>query len=191
MKRLKSKTILLTLAIGFTAAGFVSGKGITTPHSNAALATLEAADQADRTSGANKINWDVVDKHDAERRTQVLKLLSIGAIRTSEDFLDAAIIFQHGDSVKDAQLAFSFATTAVALGPSTQDAKPIMAQAWDRIMRRSGKPQWYGTQYVRSKTTGKWALYQTDPSAVTDNMRQKMGLPTLAEARANANRFNK
>lgn len=191
MKRLKPKIILLTLALGFTAAGLVNGEGVVTPHSNVDLAKLEAADQADRTLGANKINWDVVDKHDAERRIQVLKFLSTGEIRTSEDFLDASIIFQHGDSVKDAQLAFSFATTAVALDPSAQDAKSIMAQAWDRIMRRSGKPQWYGTQYVRSKATGKWTLYQTDPSAITDDVRQKMGLPTLAEAKANADKFNK
>jgi hypothetical protein len=161
------------------------------PPSNADLAKLEVADQADRTPGTNKIDWNVVGKRDATRRSEALQLLVAGEIRTAEDFFNAALIFQHGDSVQDTQLALALATTATRMNPSNQDAEALMAQAWDRIMVRNGKPQWYGTQFVRSKATGKWELYPTDPNVVTDAQRQAMGLPTLAEEKAHLAAINK
>jgi hypothetical protein len=133
----------------------------------------------------------VVSKRDAARRNEVLHLLMAGDIRTADDFFNAALIFQHGDSLPDTQLALALVTTAARMDASNHDAEALMAQAWDRIMVKSGKPQWYGTQFVRSKTTGKWMLYPTDPSAVTDAQRQAMGLPTLAEETAHLAALNK
>jgi len=56
--------------------------------------------------------------------------------------------------------------------------------AWDRLLLQKGKPQWYGTQYGPSKETGKVQLLPVDETAVTDEERRSLGLPTLAEARA-------
>jgi hypothetical protein len=172
-------------------ASFTASPCIAAPPSNPALAKMEAEDQADRTPGPNKIDWDVVSKRDAARRNEVLQLLMAGDIRTADDFFNAALIFQHGDSLPDTQLALALVTTAARMDASNHDAEALMAQAWDRIMVKSGKPQWYGTQFVRSKTTGKWMLYPTDPSAVTDAQRQAMGLPTLAEETAHLAALNK
>lgn len=155
------------------------------------LAGIVAADQADRSVGTNRIDWNVVGKHDAARRAQVMQLLDSGQVRTAEDFSNAALIFQHGDSMQDTQLAFALATVASRMDPSNRDAKQLVADAWDRIMVRSGKPQWYGTQFVRSKTTGKWEIYPTDPSAVSDAQRKAMGLPSLEEDKAHLAEINK
>lgn len=155
------------------------------------LASLAAADQADRSVGTNQIDWNVVGKRDAARRAQVMQLLNSGQVRTATDFFDAALIFQHGDSVQDTQLALAFATVASRMDPTNRYARQLVADAWDRIMVRSGKPQWYGTQAVRSKTTGKWELYPTDPNAVSDAQRKAMGLPTPEEMKAHLAEINK
>lgn len=155
------------------------------------LASIAAADQADRTPGPNKIDWQVVGKRDAARRAQVMRLLDSGQVHSAEDFSSAALIFQHGDSVQDTQLALALATVASRMDPSNRDATQLVADAWDRIMVRSGKPQWYGTQFVRSKTTGKWELYPTDPDAVSDAQRSAMGIPSLEEDKAHLAEINK
>ncbi|MBD8879852.1 hypothetical protein IHE49_05110 [Rhodanobacter sp. 7MK24] len=155
------------------------------------MAKIAAADQADRTSGPNKIDWDVVGKRDAARCAEVMQLLGSGQMRTAEDFSNAALVFQHGDSVQDTQLALALATVASRMDPSNQAARQLVADAWDRIMVRSGKPQWYGTQFVRSKTTGKWELYPTDPNVVSDAQRSAMGIPTLEEDKAHLAEINK
>jgi len=57
------------------------------------------------------------------------------------------------------------------------------------LLRRSGKPQWYGTQFELSQTTGKIELAPIDETAVTDDERRACGVPTVEESRANAARF--
>jgi hypothetical protein len=156
-----------------------------------ALARIAAADQADREPGPNRIDWSVVGKRDAIRREQVMQLLNSGEIRTAEDYFDAALIFQHGDTMQDAQLALALATVASRMDPTNREAGVLTANAWDRVMTRAGKPQWYGTQYVRSKTTGKWELYPTEPGVITEAQRRAMGLPTLEEDRAHLEQINR
>jgi hypothetical protein len=52
-----------------------------------------------------------------------------------------------------------------------------------------GRPQRFGTQY-RKDGDGPFKLYPVD-TAVTDELRQVMGAPTLAEAKAREEKFNK
>lgn len=160
-------------------------------HSNRELARLEAADQADRSqphAHDQRIDWTAVARRDAGRRTQVLALLAAGEIRTAADFLNAAVIFQHGSTAKDTRLALAFATVAVQL--DQLDHKPdsaamqMMANAWDRTLLKDKQPQWYGTQYVRSNLDGPWRLYKVNPTAITDAQRRKLGLPTIEQAEA-------
>jgi hypothetical protein len=191
MKRSTSMLVSTALVMASISSVFPDSQCFAAPPSNTQLAKLEAADQADRTAGSNKIDWDVVSKHDAIRRDEALRLLKAGDIRTADDYLNAAVIFQHGDAVQDTQLAFALATTAARMNASNQDAETLMAQSWDRILVKSGKPQWYGTQFTRSKTTGKWELYPTDPNVVTEDQRKAMGLPTLADTMAHLAELNK
>ena len=181
--------VAATICVALAATPF--NRSIAAIPSNHELAIIETADQADRTPGPSKIDWNVVGKRDAFRRAQVMQLLMAGDIRTADDYYNAALIFQHGESVQDIQLALAFATTAVRMTPSNRDAQILMAQAWDRILVKSGKPQWYGTQYQRSKITGKWELCPTDPTAVSEAQRKAIGLPTMAEAMAHLAEINK
>jgi hypothetical protein len=191
MKLFKHSMSVPACVMGVAMLGAVTGPCLAAPPTNSVLTRLAADDQADRLPGHNKIDWSVVGKRDAQRRAQVLQWLADGDIRTADDYFHAALIFQHGDSIEDTQLAFALATTAVRMAPSNHDAQILRVDAWDRIMQESGKPQWYGTQYVRSKTTGKWELYPTDPSAVTDAQRKAIGLPSLSEAMAVVAQLNK
>jgi hypothetical protein len=161
-----------------------------TPKNDAELAELVAADQADRRPSAAGIDWSVVALRDADRRARVLEVLNTGRARTSDDFYAAALVFQHGDSLEDAELAYSLATVAARLKPTHKAAAWLTAAAWDRLLMRQGKPQWWGTQFVQMNESGRIELYQVDESAVTDAMRAARGVPSLAEAKARAEKMN-
>jgi hypothetical protein len=158
---------------------------------NQVLAKLEQQDQVDRMPGTGKINWDVVAGKDAERKREVEKILADGGIRTAQDYFNASVIFQHGEDLKDIEQAYAFAVTAVSMDDKNQQAKQMEAAAWDRIMLKRNRPQWYGTQFIRDKATGKYAMYQADSSVITDAERQAMGLPTMSENQAHLDEINK
>lgn len=191
MKRLRHAATSAALKVVLGIAFFQTCQLATAASSNHDLTRLAADDQADRTPGTNKIDWNVVEKRDASRRARVMQLLSSGSVRTAEDFFDAALIFQHGDSIQDAQLALALATIASKINPANREASVLAADAWDRIMTRAGKPQWYGTQFVKSKVTGKWELYPTEPSVITEAQRKAIGLPTLEEDKVHLDQINK
>ena len=67
-----------------------------------------------------------------------------------------------------------------------------MAAAWDRYQMRLGKPQWYGTQFVRDDMDmdSPWRLYEVDTTAVTDADRRRLNVPPLADARARVETMN-
>lgn len=157
---------------------------------NQELQKLEEADQADRTPGSTKIDWDVVGKHDLARQARAAEILKAGDVRTADDYFNAAVIFQHGDAVEDTELALALATTAVRMDSNNKDAKMLRVQAWDRILVKHGKPQWYGTQFLKNKASGKWEMSPTDPTAVTEAQREGMGIPTIAETMAHLDALN-
>ena len=153
---------------------------------NAELARMFAEDQAARRGPS--IDWEELGKQDEERRRAVMSLLEAGEIQTDQDFYNAAMIFQHGESADDIRLAHAFSTIASALGGSAS-AKWLVAASWDRLMVRFAQPQWYGTQYVRDDE-GRWVLYEVDPNAVTDEQRAEWTVPSLEESRNRAELMN-
>lgn len=169
----------------------ISSTASATPPPNAELKEIVTADQADRQPGPNGINWLVVGPRDKVRQQQILTLLREGNIRTSGDFNDAALVFQHGETVDDIRLAHALATVAWQADPQNKRARWLAAASWDRLLMRLKRPQWYGTQYTKSEKTGKWELYEMDENVVTDTERASMSVPTLAEARMRAEQFNR
>lgn len=159
--------------------------------SNAALARLMAEDQADRKPAAGDVDWSVVGPRDDARRAAVLRMLRNGEVRTASDYFAAALIFQHGETVEDIQMAFAMASAGRAIDPTIKQLKWLSAAAWDRILMRRGKPQWYGTQYTMNEATKRMELYVVDESAVTDKERAELGVPSLAEAKAREALFNR
>lgn len=156
--------------------------------SNEELKQLIRADQSDRSS--NDIDWAVVDSHDKARAARVLELLGAANIRTAEDYYNAAMIFQHGSSAEDIQLALAFATVSSRLQPDHPAPKWLAAAAWDRYMIWKKQPQWYGTQSQTDRASGKHVLYPVLPNAVSDEERARMAVPPLAQSIADVEAQN-
>lgn len=156
---------------------------------NARLTAIFDEDQAARMK--RPIDWDVVAPRDAAHRTEVLGMLRAGKIVTSNDYLHAAMVFQHGETLDDYHLAFSLARIGAALDPSSKRSLRLAAAAWDRALMNRKAPQWYGSQYYRPVPDGPMELYKVDESAVTDEERTSIGLPSLQEAKDAAEEMGK
>ncbi len=181
---MKIRHALAVIALA-TCSAFAAGSV-----SNLVLRELMNQDQAVRSGTADSIDWKKVVPQDAERRKRTMEIMKTGGLRTSEDYYNAALIFQHGDSAEDIKLAYSLATVAVTLDPDNKPAKWLTAAAWDRIMMRLGKPQWYGTQSFKPNGSDKWELYTIDEKAVSDEERKAYGVPSVKESRRRAESFH-
>jgi hypothetical protein len=151
------------------------------------LARLFQEDQADRAGGFAQVQWPVMSKRDAQRRRRVREILDDGGARSSDDFFHAAMIFQHGETAADYQLARSLAMEAIQLDPKNQEARWLAAAARDRELMNLGKPQLYGTQFRREGA--RWVLYRVDPT-MTDEERARWNVPPLESARQRAEQMS-
>ncbi len=166
-----------------------TGAGAQVLEPNSRLREIAAADQQDRAGTVAETDYTKLSARDAERRSQVMQLLSRGELRVAEDYFNAALVFHHGQTIEDFKLAFSLVSIAAALRPERPGPRAAACSSWDRLLLRAGKPQWYGTQFELSAKTGKMELSAVDESAVNDEDRKACGLPTLQESRANAAQF--
>jgi hypothetical protein len=98
------------------------------------------------------------------------------------------LILQHSSEADDYLLAHEMCIAAVAKGE--MNAKWLAAASEDRFLMKIGRKQRFGTQYEPADEPGKFRLAPTDPQ-VTDDLREVLGTPSLAEAKATANRFDK
>jgi len=177
----------LAAALAFGLSAFASAEP---PQPNEALRLIVAADQEDRSGPPSAFDGLKVSPRDVERRKQVMEIMAKGEVRAAEDFFNAALVFQHGATTDDVRLAYALVTIASAMRPERLGPKAAGCSSWDRLLVRLGRPQWYGTQYIKSTETGKFELAPVDETAVTDGERRALGLPTLKEARENAAQFN-
>lgn len=148
---------------------------------NRELADIHEADQAARSDPA-AIDWAVLSVEDSARRTRVMQLLRDGSVRSATDYHHAAMIFQHGSTLEDIRLAHALATLAMSLEPGVERHRWLVAASWDRMMTHQLQPQWYGTQFQGDKDG--MFLYPVAERAISDEDRQAMHVPTLAEAKA-------
>ena len=155
---------------------------------NAELAKITQEDQADRQAGADKIDWSVVGKRDAERLKRTKEIAAQGGLKAADDYFNAALVLQHSDKVEDYDQAHQWCLKAVELDPELPDARWLSAATLDRSLMNQGKPQRYGTQY--RKADGKWILWEVDPT-VTDEERAEWNVPSLAQARERLQEMNK
>ena len=73
---------------------------------------LCVADQADRDSknpdwNGRQVDWAKVRPRDAQRRQDLRRLMHDGRVHSAADDACAGLIFQHGESVDDARLAYA------------------------------------------------------------------------------------
>jgi TonB family protein len=155
--------------------------GCATSRTNACLQQMAEQDQYDRLH-----NVPDEGSHDAAHQVQVRKLLAGQQLRTGRDYYNAALILQHGDSASDYLKANELAKKALELNPHDRPAKTLIAQSWDRYLRRLGQPQWYGTQ--RFARDGREYMQWVDTTKVTEDERRAYFVSTLAEKLAYFNK---
>ncbi|MFD0976187.1 tetratricopeptide repeat protein [Salinimicrobium gaetbulicola] len=152
---------------------------------NAELAEIYAADQGDRRS--DNLDWSRVSKRDSLRRVRVHQLLDSNKVVTSNDYKNAAMVFQHGKDSVDYGMAVKLMERSVALDSTAN--KWLLAAATDRYLLSIGEPQIYGTQYHR-KNGEPWKLAEMDTTKITDAERMEFGVETLAEQKEKVKRMN-
>ena len=153
---------------------------------NEELSELYKADQADRNGN---IDWSVVSERDNQRQERVIEMLKLEMVHTSDDYANAAMIFQHGGDTIASGMAVKLMRKAVELDPDRR--KWLLAAAIDRDLMRRGEPQIYGTQYRRMGAGTPWVIYTLDTTKITDEERKEFGVETLAEQKERLKMMNK
>lgn len=154
---------------------------------NAELVRLHDEDQADRKGPYKKIDWSVVGPRDQQRRARVNEILAAGGGKTATDYVNAALIFQHGETPEEVWRAHELALKAVELDPEHDFARWLTAASEDRFLVYQKKPQKWGTQFHAEGD--KWVLDEVK-SDVTDEERSEWNIPPLPKPAAEAKKAN-
>ena len=142
------------------------------------LKEMYESDQDDRKDWrTRKTNWAVVGPRDKARLNRVEELYSQRLLRTADDLMNAAMIYQHGDKPEHYRKAMELAQKAGGLGHP--EGKKFSALAEDRYLLESGKAQIWGTQFTRHTADEPWKIREPfDRNAKTDKEREEIGLPS-------------
>lgn len=146
---------------------------------NLELIEIYKKDQLDRSGNYDDVDWDLLGKNDSLRRIRVIELLNSNKVRTSLDYKNAAMIFQHGLDSIHYRMAVELMKKSVDLDSTAN--KWLLAAAIDRHLLSINKPQIYGTQYYRKGPNEPWESAEIDTTKISDSERIKYGVPTLAE----------
>jgi len=156
------------------------------------LKSLYTEDQLDRTSELWKKNPELMKERDEKRLKTVLELVENNKLKNSTEYLQAAMLLQHGTELKHYEMAHELAKKALEMGHESKEDEPdvlwLVAATKDRALMFANKPQLYGTQYKMGED-GLWYLWDVDES-ITDEERAKMHVEPLAEAKAAADKMN-
>jgi hypothetical protein len=114
-------------------------------------------------------------ERDRKRRNRVKLIIDGGGATFGIDFIHAAIIYQHGESLEDWWQAYQLSLKAVELG---FQPKWLAAVALDRWLLRQGKPIKYGNQVI--PFGGVYRIPKLDQNT-TDEDRAKWDIPSLSE----------
>jgi hypothetical protein len=176
------KTLLIILIFGFISCKTNNENSQTelkeVIEDNAELIEIYKNDQADRQAGEN-IDWSVVSKRDSLRELRVYQLLDSNKVRTSKDYHNAAMVFQHGGDSTAYGMAVKMMRKSIELD-STAD-KWLLAAAIDRYLLSKDEPQIYGTQYHKYGKDEPWQIAKMDTTKISDAERIEYGVETLAE----------
>lgn len=147
--------------------------------SNEELNAIYTEDQKMRGAGLPTPGetWANIAKKDAAHRERLHQLLAAGALHTSRDYEQAAVIFQHGSNPDDYLLAHVLAMVAMSKGNST--AINIAAMTLDRYLTSIRQKQILGTQYWAGKDRV-WTQEPYDRDLISDALRTQLGIASQA-----------
>lgn len=160
---------------------------------------LEIEDQSENPGNISAAEYY---RHGDARRAEVRKLLAAGKITSGEDFSDAALIFQHGQTPEEFLFAHVLAVEGLIRGGSAD--KWIVASTLDRYLQSVNQPQVFGTQYPGDKAAGNVPKPQVDPHVLNiqrtqqpynpkllpDSVRQDFCVPDVSQQEKNLAIFN-
>lgn len=134
-----------------------------------ALREIAEQDQKERTSflTMSKDEFLALRDSDLKRRNQIRELEKKNCLKTSEDFSNAALVFQHGDAPADFYQSFEWSKRA--------QNKSLTALSLDRFLVKSGKRQLFGSQASRKIDSECWCLEETEESFPDDVRIQYTG----------------
>jgi hypothetical protein len=121
--------------------------------------------------------WAAVSKDDEVRRQRTQALLTGGELHSSDDFREAAFVFQHGDTSDDYLLAHTLAM--IAVGKGDEGALWIATATLDRYLQSTNRPQIYGTQF-KTSAENNTTQEPYNKSLIPDLLRAELGVPDLA-----------
>lgn len=153
---------------------------------NPELQKMYDEDQASRL--VSNIDWVALSKQDSLREVMVYELIRNGGLKTGKDYYNSAMIFQHGRDTLASKMAVQQMRKAIALDSSIN--RWLLAAAIDRDLMRRGKPQIYGTQYIKRNGDTQWRRYTIDTTQVTDETRRYYHVESLAEQVAKERNMN-
>jgi hypothetical protein len=120
------------------------------PETPSAVHRLYVEDQEDtKTIKDEATNAEYLQRLTVRQET-LRTMLAAGQPTSGDDFLEAAFIFQHGDTADDCLFAHILAMEAMARGRAS--ARWIAAATLDRYLQFSKQPQVFGTQYIMDPT---------------------------------------
>jgi hypothetical protein len=160
---------------------------------------LEIEDQSENPGNISAAEYY---RHGDARRAEVRKLLEEGKLTSGEDFSDAALIFQHGQTPEEFLFAHVLAVEALIRGGSAD--KWLAAATLDRYLQAVNRPQIFGTQYPGDKTAGNTPKAQVDPHVLNiqrtqqpydakllpESVRQDFCVPDVSQQEKNLAIFN-
>lgn len=151
---------------------------------NTILTTLAKADQSDRALfRLREITFEILKKNDEERLFLVEKEMSLGKLKTIQDYRNAGLIFHHSRIKNNycRRMAVKCLQKSVDLDNySSIGIKWLLAATIDRELMEQNKAQVYGTQYVQNEE-GKYELYKLNLTKISDKEREDYGVLKINE----------
>jgi hypothetical protein len=196
------KTVMLSLLILVLSLGSIGLSAQIAPPAKAAVSRVHQLEIEDQSENPGNISAAEYYRHGDARRSEVRRLLGEGKITSGEDFSDAALIFQHGQTPDDFLLAHVLAVEGLIRGGSAD--KWIAAATLDRYLQAVNRSQVFGTQYAGDKAAGNTPKPQVDPHVMNiqrtqqpydakllpDSVRQDFCVPDVSQQEKNLAIFN-
>lgn len=196
------KILMLALSVVVLNLGSIGLSAQSAAPATAAVSRVHQLEIEDQSENPGNISAAEYYRHGDARRAEVRKLLEEGKLTSGEDFSDAALIFQHGQTPEEFLFAHILAVEALIRAGSAD--KWLAAATLDRYLQAVNRPQVFGTQYPGDKAAGNTPKPQVDPHVMNiqrtqqpydakllpDSVRQDFCVPDVSQQEKNLAIFN-
>jgi hypothetical protein len=193
---------MLALPVAVLILGSIGLSAQSTAPATAAVSRVHQLEVEDQSENPGNISAEEYYRHGDARRAEVRKLLEEGKLTSGEDFSDAALIFQHGQTPEEFLFAHVLAVEALIRGGSADTW--LAAATLDRYLQAVNRPQIFGTQYPGDKAAGNTPKPQVDPHVMNiqrtqqpydakllpESVRQDFCVPDVSQQQKNLAIFN-